>query len=535
MSHIFVSYSRKDSQIVDDITARLTGDGLNVWLDRAAIKGGELWREAIVEAIDNAYACVLMLSPNAAASDNVRREVDLAEGSNKELVPVMLAAVKVPSKLRYQLAGIQWIEYYRDPEAKYAELFGVLHDRQPKDIASETQTSRDVEIVIIGLDPSKLGPAEQEKLLNALAEVTDTPRTSIKVTTIRKGSVHVFVNMPTDAAYRLKAAALNRDLRLLNSGIHALRLTGDRHFVLLKTGRIGPLRGRFSGGSAIMMSLLISAILIYVVLSLITPPETLPFPGLPFYLFPTATPVPSSTPVPTKTLRPTPSYTPTPRMTLTPTPTRKPTITRTSTRTPTSMPSIPIFTFITGSFCRTGPGTAYPETTGIQAGDTVEIVGRNADNTWYYIFWKKFSVKCWVSSSTGQASGDVTGVPVQSVQAAPAPNSPPPPPTIHFSPSYQDVTTDFYVPCPGYYVELNWNEPADPSGIDLYQVQLDMDWGAGWVTVIDQYVSYPETSLEITDVISAHCPANLRALIRARDREGAWSDWDSLFWQSHAP
>jgi hypothetical protein len=85
------------------------------------------------------------------------------------------------------------------------------------------------------------------------------------------------------------------------------------------------------------------------------------------------------------------------------------------------MPSIPIFTFITGSFCRTGPGTAYPETTGIQAGDTVEIVGRNADNTWYYIFWKKFSVKCWVSSSTGQTSGDLLRVPIQAVAPAPEP------------------------------------------------------------------------------------------------------------------
>ena len=185
MSHVFVSYSRKDSQTVDDITARLSGDGLHVWLDRGAIKGGELWREAIVEAIDNAYACVLMLSPDAAASDNVRREVDLAEGSNKEIVPVMLATVKIPSRLRYQLAGVQWIEYYRDPEAKYAELLGILHERQPKDIAFETQTSRDVEIAIIGLDPSKLGPAEQEKLLITLAEVTNTPRANIKVTTVR--------------------------------------------------------------------------------------------------------------------------------------------------------------------------------------------------------------------------------------------------------------------------------------------------------------------------------------------------------------
>src|SRR5688572_5086315 len=122
MNHVFVSYSRKDSETVAKIVARLEGEGLNVWLDREDIRGGELWRETIVKAIDNAYAFALMLSPNSVVSENVRKEVDLAEGANRHFLPVLLAAVEVPAKLRYQLAGIQWIEYYSDPEAKYAEL-----------------------------------------------------------------------------------------------------------------------------------------------------------------------------------------------------------------------------------------------------------------------------------------------------------------------------------------------------------------------------------------------------------------------------
>ena len=115
MSHVFVSYSRKDSETVTNIVARLEGDGLSVWFDCEDIRGGELWRETIVKAIDTAYAFVLMLSPNSVASENVRKEVDLAEGANRHLLPVMLASVELPAKLRYQLAGIQWIEYYRDP------------------------------------------------------------------------------------------------------------------------------------------------------------------------------------------------------------------------------------------------------------------------------------------------------------------------------------------------------------------------------------------------------------------------------------
>ncbi len=103
MKNIFVSYSRRDGEAVDHIVARLEQDGFNVWIDREEIKAGELWHEAIVQAVDNAYAFVLMLSPGSATSDNVRKEVDLAEAANKELVPVLLAPVKLPVKLRYQL------------------------------------------------------------------------------------------------------------------------------------------------------------------------------------------------------------------------------------------------------------------------------------------------------------------------------------------------------------------------------------------------------------------------------------------------
>ena len=81
MSHVFISYSRRGSEAVDQIVTRLEAENFTVWIDREDIHGGDLWREAIVEAVDNAYAFVLMLSPASGASDNVRKEVDLAEGA----------------------------------------------------------------------------------------------------------------------------------------------------------------------------------------------------------------------------------------------------------------------------------------------------------------------------------------------------------------------------------------------------------------------------------------------------------------------
>jgi TIR domain len=166
MRHIFVSYSRVDDEAVDQIVARLEQDGFIVWIDREEIKAGELWQEAIVQAVDKAYAFVLMLSPGSAISDNVRKEVDLAESAKKELVPVLLAPVEVPANLRYQLAGLQEIEYYRDPEAKYSELVEALRSHQQTVSSYQTPKLLDMELIMGNLKISMFGSDKQEGLLN---------------------------------------------------------------------------------------------------------------------------------------------------------------------------------------------------------------------------------------------------------------------------------------------------------------------------------------------------------------------------------
>lgn len=166
MKHIFISYSRIDVESAGYIVARLEQDGFNVWIDREEIKAGELWHEAIVQAVDDACAFILMLSPSSVASDNVRREVDLAEAANKELVPVLLAPIELPANLRYQLAGVEWIEFYRDPEAKYRELVEALRTHHQKSSSCQTPKLLDMESIVGDIKISVLGSEKQEELLN---------------------------------------------------------------------------------------------------------------------------------------------------------------------------------------------------------------------------------------------------------------------------------------------------------------------------------------------------------------------------------
>ena len=77
MSHIFISYSRRDGQEVTQIANKLIKAGHTVWLYQSAIQGGAPWQAEIVRGIENSDVFVLMVSPEAVRSENVERELDL--------------------------------------------------------------------------------------------------------------------------------------------------------------------------------------------------------------------------------------------------------------------------------------------------------------------------------------------------------------------------------------------------------------------------------------------------------------------------
>lgn len=454
MSHVFVSYSRKDSETVDQIVARLTEDGLEVWIDREEIHGGDLWREEIVEAIDNAYAFALMLSPASVVSDNVRKEVDLAEGATKALIPVLLAPAKLSSRLRYQLAGIQWIEYYRDHEAKYRELLEVLRTHRPKPGARKTPTEREVEFVLKGLNLSQFGYEKQEQLLNLIADFTGTKRVDISLEKLTAGSVHAFVKMPAVAAYTIKTAALNRDLRLINFGIEALRLSGDRNFIELKTGSITPPKSGkprgprwFIGGLALLVAMLISSLFLPNVLSQRGPFAT-------------------TTPMATDTSMPSPSRTSTPTNTSTPTPTK----TSTPTPTMTSTPSPLTITGLVMANCRTGPSITYEVYSNLRPGQTVQVFARNALSTWFLTENPRsdFRYTCWISIGRAvRVNGDPSNAPIVWIEPSSDGENP------STGPSNKPV---FNLPSGFYYF----------GGLNLYYCPSGYYWDVGQGQCIEQ-------------------------------------------------
>jgi hypothetical protein len=111
------------------IVAELKKAGHSVWIDRSGIDGGQAWRKEIVAAIDASDVFVIALSEASTKSKMVIQELNYADEVHKPIVPLVLAAVKLPADMALQLAGLQRIDC-TDVTAGAKALVGSLSKRK---------------------------------------------------------------------------------------------------------------------------------------------------------------------------------------------------------------------------------------------------------------------------------------------------------------------------------------------------------------------------------------------------------------------
>jgi hypothetical protein len=122
MAHLFVSYSRRDSAIVDRLVGDLATAGIRAWIDRGGIVGGATWTNTLVDAIRDAMAVLVAVSPDAVDSIDVGKEIAVAVDAKRPLLPVTLRPTKDMKGLAYHLAHLQKIDLVSDFDAGFASL-----------------------------------------------------------------------------------------------------------------------------------------------------------------------------------------------------------------------------------------------------------------------------------------------------------------------------------------------------------------------------------------------------------------------------
>ena len=142
---VFLSYASADAATAQQICEFLESHGVSCWMAPRDVKPGAQYADAIVAAINEASAVVLVLSGSAVASAHVGKEVERASSKRKSIVAFRSIPLLLNRSLEYFLSESQWID---EPKlgmpgalAKLAEAVG-----QGAAQAGATNTAADADL-----------------------------------------------------------------------------------------------------------------------------------------------------------------------------------------------------------------------------------------------------------------------------------------------------------------------------------------------------------------------------------------------------
>jgi hypothetical protein len=121
IGHTFVCYARYDLAFVLALATALRDRGIPIWIDQWCIEPGADWNRAIDAALHACASVLIVLSPEAVASDEVRGELTVALSTRKHVIPVLhrpLSESEIPRQLRLR----QWIDFTQSTEVSEASL-----------------------------------------------------------------------------------------------------------------------------------------------------------------------------------------------------------------------------------------------------------------------------------------------------------------------------------------------------------------------------------------------------------------------------
>jgi hypothetical protein len=89
MTHIFISYSHKDSDYAHRLARALEKRSLSVWIDDR-IDYGMQWPHVIEQYLDSCNALIVIMTPRSKQSEWVQNELNRAKRKGKPIFPLLL-------------------------------------------------------------------------------------------------------------------------------------------------------------------------------------------------------------------------------------------------------------------------------------------------------------------------------------------------------------------------------------------------------------------------------------------------------------
>jgi formylglycine-generating enzyme required for sulfatase activity len=154
--HVFICYARQDQDFVLKLAANLKERGARVWLDQWDISPSADWDLTIDNALYDCAQFLIVLSPAAVASGEVRGELRTALDENKPIVPVLYRKCRIPRRLKL----IQHVDFTACGPDDGAALGQVLRalgvSEPPPAVTTATTTTTLPPIIEVSARPATL-------------------------------------------------------------------------------------------------------------------------------------------------------------------------------------------------------------------------------------------------------------------------------------------------------------------------------------------------------------------------------------------
>jgi hypothetical protein len=101
MSHVFISYNQNSGDFIEDLKKNLEDKDFEVWIfeDFDSKPLADDWPKKVDQAIKDAFAVLLIMTPQAKESENVIYEIGYALGAGKKVIPIMLEKTSLPARI----------------------------------------------------------------------------------------------------------------------------------------------------------------------------------------------------------------------------------------------------------------------------------------------------------------------------------------------------------------------------------------------------------------------------------------------------
>jgi hypothetical protein len=180
MQKVFISYSRKNGDFAEIVSARIANAGFSSWMDLVGIRAGEDWRQEIDQAIRDSLALILIVTPAAMDSSYVSYEWAFALGAGLTVIPLLLE----PTEIHARLAALHCLEFTHRETRPWQGLLDALqsaaHSQPTHSIKLPRNTPALVKHAVAALDNPDRQVMEQAMLRLAQMKLPDAEAAMIQ-------------------------------------------------------------------------------------------------------------------------------------------------------------------------------------------------------------------------------------------------------------------------------------------------------------------------------------------------------------------